>query len=120
MDTKIFELRAPATLIVLMAIKMHVYNEAERYLMTRSGYGRSNYDFNKYIMVFPIDGGGKSLATTDAYKQTIEEIRLAHMYIIKHFDELEDGQVIDVEFITGKVNYPKTPERIELLEGDFL
>lgn len=120
MDCKVFELRAPATLIVLLAIKLGVYNEAERYLVSRSGYGRNNNDFNRYIMLFPIDGGGESFATTDPYKHGIAEMRIAHQYIRENFDQLDDGQVIDIEFITGKVDYPKTPERIEIVEGDFL
>jgi hypothetical protein len=38
-------------------------------------------------------------------------MRYAHYYIQEHFDELEDGQVIDAEFIRGERPAPRVSER---------
>ena len=39
-------------------------------------------------------------------------IRKAHFYIIEHWNELRDGDVVDVEFILGERDKPKIAERI--------
>ena len=35
---------------------------------------------------------------------------VAHKWILENFDRLDDGQVIDVEFILGITDHPKEPE----------
>ena len=37
--------------------------------------------------------------------------QVAHQYIIDHFDELESGAVVDVEFILKETTEPKKSER---------
>ena len=37
---------------------------------------------------------------------------IAHNYVLDHFDELEDGDVVDVEFILGETEVKKTSERL--------
>jgi hypothetical protein len=111
-DSKLFELRAPATLIVLMATKLGTTDLSESYLLSRSGFGRCNSDYNKYVFVYPIDGG-KGYAVTDPYEQNITEIRIVHQYIKKHYDELETGQVLDYDYIVGNTDKPKISERLE-------
>jgi len=112
MDSKVFELRAPATIMVIMATRLEVFNEAERYLLSRSGFGRNNNDFKKYIMLQCLDGG-TSTASTDPYKHGIRELRIVHCYIYEMFDQLDDGQVLDIDFILGNTFEPKQPERIQ-------
>jgi hypothetical protein len=114
MVIKIFEIRSPATLIVVMAIKLSAANEAERYLLSRSGYGRSNKDYETYIMLQRIDMD-TNCATTDPYKQDIYELREAHLFIKKNFDILKNGAVIDIEYITGKTSKPKDAERLDFI-----
>jgi hypothetical protein len=36
----------------------------------------------------------------------------AHRYIEEHFDELQDGSVVDVEFILGETPTPKISESV--------
>jgi hypothetical protein len=36
----------------------------------------------------------------------------AHHYIYDHFDELDDGDVVDVEFILGETAIKKVSERL--------
>jgi hypothetical protein len=66
MDSKIFEIRAEGTLMVVLATQVSASNEAERYLLGRSGFGNCNIDCKKYIIVQHIDGG-EGYATTDPY-----------------------------------------------------
>lgn len=36
----------------------------------------------------------------------------AHKYIVEHWDELRDGDVVDVEFILGETSVKKESERV--------
>ena len=36
---------------------------------------------------------------------------VAHNYIIEHWHELKDGDVVDVQFILGETKAPKVSER---------
>ena len=110
MRSKVFEMRAPATFIVLMATQMEASTEAERWLLARAGYGKTYEEQGKYYLVQNVDGGINK-ATTDPYEQEYNEIRTAHQFIIKHFDELKCGAVIDVEYILGITDKPKITER---------
>ena len=40
-------------------------------------------------------------------------MQTAHLYIEKNFDALKDGDVVDVQFILGESDKPKTSERNE-------
>jgi hypothetical protein len=109
MESKLFELRAPATCMPIMAVRLNAENEAEAWLLRRSGYGLWPSDWQGYIFVFPIEREGK--AVTDPFKQDCEELRIAHLYISEHFDELERGAVIDVDYIQGRTSEPKKSDR---------
>lgn len=37
---------------------------------------------------------------------------IAHCWIIRHFAELRDGDVVDVQFILGESAQPKVSERL--------
>jgi hypothetical protein len=109
METKLFEVRAPATCIPIMAIKLDAVSEAEAWLLGKSGYGLNPLSWQNYIFMFPVEYEGK--ATTDPFKQDCEELRIAHMYINEHFDELEPGAVIDTDFTTGRTAEPAKSDR---------
>jgi hypothetical protein len=107
MISKIFEVRSPATLIVIIATKLKAENQQTAALLSHSGYGQTNKDIERYILVTAIDGGGGGIATTDAYKHHCEELRVAHIYINEHFSDLENGSVLDVDYIRGTSDKPK-------------
>lgn len=112
MEVKLFEVRAPATCMPVMAIKLsasYEAYEAEAWLLRTSGYGATAYSWTNYIFVFPIGREGR--AVTDPYKQDCEELHQAHLYIDEHFDELEPGAVIDTSFITGRTTEPVKSDR---------
>lgn len=107
MITKLFEVRDSGTFIPMIAIKLSPQNEAERYLLARAGFGRSVEDHLKYVLFSSLTGGEM---TSDPYNWPNRTRQVAHNFIIEHFDELENGQVIDIQFILGETSEPKTSE----------
>ena len=111
LDTKVLEIRDVATFIPMLGVNINPAAEddgSQRWLMRRCGYpcdGRPN------IILTRLDGGGH--ATNDPYdwggSRTYAN---AHNYIIEHWDELRDGDVVDVEFILGEKPVKKVSERL--------
>ena len=83
------------------------------YIHWRSGYPR---DGTAIIMMRLAD----QKATVDPYDWGPHDRthKVAHDYIYKHFDELEDGSVVDVQFILGETEKPKISERLDYIQGD--
>lgn len=128
MKTKLLEIRDEGTFIpmlcidmmhdVLTAEEMVGLTEAElrnrvediagqRYLLRRCGYpcdGRPN------IAMTPLDAGGKP-CWNDPYGWSGRTFPVAHNYIIEHWHELRDGDVVDVAFILGETTERKRSER---------
>lgn len=106
MNSKLFELRDRGTFVPVMVTKVEPANEQEMYLLRRSGYGIPS----DLVIMTGLDGG-LDKATCDPYDWGSNRTRLvAHKYIAEHFDELESGAVIDVEFILGETTKPKISE----------
>jgi hypothetical protein len=111
MNTKTFEVRDRGTFIPILAIRLEPSNEADRYLLARAGYGTTPEEQRAFILLARITGGEGSVQC-DPYEwpggaRTIPE---AHRWLINHFDEVESGAVIDVEFILGETTAPKVSE----------
>ena len=51
------------------------------------------------------------MATADPFKQEIHELQVAHRYVNQHFDDLEPGAVLDVDYIEGRREKPRKPDR---------
>lgn len=99
--TKLFEIRDRGTFIPAMAIRV---SGADGYLMRRAGFG----DVPMVYLVM--------LATEkcryDPYNwDNMRTMGNAHNYIMDHWDTLNDGDVIDVEFILGETAAPKVSEQ---------
>jgi len=118
MIVKALEIRDAATFIPVIAIKMvpdYVFRfdetNPERYLLRRSGY---NFDDPSVVLCRMNCSGVDRNATYDPYawgNQT-RTMPVAHDYITKNFDNLNSGDVVDVEFILGETKQPKQSERI--------
>lgn len=122
MEVKALEIRDDGTFIPALAVDMNptpspsslsshgrAPDDAQRWLLRRCGYacdGRPN------IILTRLDGNGR-MATNDyyAYGPNDRTWRYAHKYIIEHWNELKDGDVVDVEFILGERPEPKRSER---------
>lgn len=103
---KAFEVRDSATFIPLLAVDINPDNAAQRWLMRRCGYA---CDDRPNAIITRLDGSGK--ATNDPYEWGDRTYASAHNYIIEHWDELSDGDVVDVEFILGETTTKKLSER---------
>lgn len=113
MKTKLLEIRDRATFIPALAIQYDSEIESERYLLARAGYGRTRGDHQRYIALCKIDGGLGHI-TTDIYDWVgSRTMQIAHDHIIKNWDQIKSGDVIDVEFILGEIQIEKISERLE-------
>jgi hypothetical protein len=106
MNTKLFEVRDAGTFIPVIATRMVSDDEKEAYLLNRGGYSRSI----PLVLLTRIgrEDRGCHFASFEWRDLTMQT---AHDYISAHFDELESGAVIDVEFIRGLRAKPKVSER---------
>lgn len=106
MQAKLFEIRDRGTFFPALAVKIEAANEAERYLIRRAGFSLPSdmvyfaHMEDKLIHYDHFEWGGN------------RSRHFAHEYIAKHFDELEAGSVIDVEFLLGESVAPKLSESV--------
>lgn len=106
MEAKALEIRDEGTFIPCLAVDMNPENDIQRWYLRRVGYpcnGEPN------VIVTRLSGEGQ--ATNDPYAWIGRTWPVAHDYIIKHWRELKDGSVIDVQFILGETPVPKRSER---------
>lgn len=106
MIAKCLEVRDRMTFIPVVAINTAPANEGQRYLLRRAGY---NAEGATVILVSLNDCRGQN----DPYEWNSRTMGSAHVYIEAHWDELNDGDVVDVEFILGETTEPKKSERDE-------
>lgn len=133
MTSKIVEIRDSGTFIPALAIRLGSPNERERYLLARSGFGRTMEDQSEYIVLCKINGGEPCAAHIDPFSwgQNPRTMFVAHMYLLNRqkelnasfpfehdFDSLPKGALIDVEYILGIRSEPKKSEaEFALSEG---
>lgn len=106
MKTKLIEIRDIGTMIIALCVDMNPDNEAQRLALRRYGYpcdGRPN------IVITHANAHGQA-ATNDPYAWGDRTWATAHDYVIRRWDELQDGSVVDVEFILGETTEPKVSE----------
>jgi|WetSurMetagenome_2_1015567.scaffolds.fasta_scaffold437084_2 hypothetical protein len=104
METKLFEMRAAATNIPVLAVRLNPTNAKDTWLLGRAGYGMHGYSQAKYIMVMKLEG--EPDASTQEYSHESHAMQVTQKYLNEHFDDLESGAVIDTQFIEGKTFTP--------------
>ena len=109
MITKTIEVRDQATFIPMLAIKLCPGNSQDRYLLSRAGYGKSAEQQGSYIL---LAGLHDTRASYDPYNWGDKTRQTAHIWLTKHFDEIESGVVVDVQFIVGETSVPKLTEAV--------
>lgn len=105
MITKLIEIRDSGTNIQALAIKMHADTDVELPFLARNGFKDS-----KLVYLLKI---GTQEAHYDPFEWRRRDPRTmfhAHRYIQDHFDELPAYGVVDVEYILGETDKPKTSE----------
>ena len=104
---KFLEIRDRATCITAIAVKFSPESEQERWLLMTAGFGNLVVEQQEYVLFGSINGGARDIFT-DPYKQKgCRTMCIAHLYVRDNFNELKNGQVIDVEFILGETDKPK-------------
>lgn len=107
MKVKVLELRDIGTFIPLLCVDMNAEEVSQRYLLRRCGYPCDNKP-NIAITRLAADG---DRCSNDPYYWCDRTRATAHKYIIEHWNELADGDVVDVEWILGERDTPKLSER---------
>ncbi|MDX2277737.1 MAG: hypothetical protein NW206_19980 [Hyphomonadaceae bacterium] len=115
MICKLFEIRDRATCITALAIRPGFEGCAKgddaraqrRYHLSRCGY-----DWRNPRSVLLGDMNGRKPFNVDPYDWGDRTWTLAHLHIEQHFDELEDGAVIDVRVLAGEASEPAAPDRL--------
>jgi hypothetical protein len=108
MEVKCFEIRDKNTFVPVICLRPVPDNEAQRYLLRRDGYRADNTE----SCIIMIDAQCRGVAY-DPYNWTKDPRtkRNAHDYIARHWDDLRDGEVVDVEYILGETRTKKISER---------
>lgn len=112
MEAKTFEVRDRATFLPMLAVRLNPGNEGDRYLLSRTGYGRTSTEQGRYILLTALTGGEGSY---DPFGWGSNRTRkIAHQHIVENWDLLESGQVIDVQYILGETAESKQSEAVEV------
>lgn len=108
MEIKLLEIRDRMTFIQAIAISTKPSNHGQRYLLASAGYGSDSA-----CILFGY-AGGKGQLTYNAHDWPDSRTMYnAHKYVKEHFDELKDGDVVDVEFILGETEEKKISQQFE-------
>ena len=107
MQVKILEIRDEGTFIPVLCVDMNTDIAEQHYYLHRCGYPL-DWRPNIAMTNLNMDGGP---AWNDPYAWGGRTYPVAHHYIIEHWDELKDGDVVDVSFILGESKAPKVSER---------
>jgi len=107
-EVKFFEVRDKGTFIPVVCLygNMVETEEPERWLLARAGW----VEDQTFCYLAPLTG--RNEIHYDPYKwQGSRTFAVAHEHIRENWGELENGSVIDVEFILGLTDAPKESER---------
>ena len=111
MITKLFEIRDRATFIPVLATKIEHENEVSSYLLHRAGLTKPFNSDPFFVLLCEINRGSGECQVVP-YDWIGRTMVTAHRYIIVNWEKLEDGDVIDVEFILGETKVKKGSERV--------
>jgi hypothetical protein len=109
-ETKLVEVRDIGTFIPALVIRMTAENESQGYLMGRAGFLKPPLQFQPSVILMKLSDQ-EATADSYAWKSGARTMPVAHEWLLDHFDDIEDGSVVDVEFILGETNEPKKSER---------
>lgn len=108
MKIKLLEVRDRATFIPAFAMLPTPANDAQRYLLRRAGYSCSPDDS---LIIFGYLRTGECHYSPYQWETISRTMRAAHEHVAGNWPDLEDGDVIDVEFILGETTEKKISER---------
>lgn len=110
MEIRLFEIRDRATFIPAMAIRLGgKETPREIKLLASAGFGAEAASHEDYILLLHLDGGTGQF-TSDRYEWNSRTMQIAHEYLYEHWDDLQSGEVVDVQHILGETAEPVTSE----------
>lgn len=103
MICKAFEVRDEGTHISVLAIQLAPGNHREELILGRTGHMM----LNEYHVVL-MDLGNMPYPATifPGNHPGGRTLKYVHDYIKRHFDVLDSGKVLDVQFLMGETDYP--------------
>lgn len=108
MITKVLEIRDECTCIPALAVQMVAAGPVEARFLWRCGYPRGENACPPSVILVKLSNVE---ANSDpyhwSYARTMSE---AHKWIVEHFGDLKDGDVVDVRVILGETAKPAEPE----------
>jgi len=108
METKLIEIRDRGTKIVALATRMVPATPRESALLSWCGYGPAT---PLVVLAYADpDNGGRTECHHDPVEWRLHRGRTmqrAHLHLQDHWDDVEDGGVVDVEYVAGEVDAPK-------------
>lgn len=107
-ETKLFEIRDRATFIPAIGISLNP--EAEDEYLWRS----ASWVFDTLIGLARLQDLNLVTCVYD-WGERSRTMFTAHRYIESHWEELKSGDIVDVEFILGETDKPKTSQALEEL-----
>lgn len=107
METKILEVRDEATMMLMLCVNMNPGSDYERKALRREGYPCSG---QPNILMTRLSGHGEASNDPYGWHTSARTVPQAHDFIIKHWADLNDGDVVDVEFILGEATTMKVSE----------
>jgi hypothetical protein len=111
MEVKCLEIRDHNTFCPVICIRPVPCNEHQRYLLRRDGY--SGNDDESCIILIQTQCRGVAYDPYD-WPGDPRTYRVAHNYIRDYWRALNDGDVIDVEFILGESAAKKISESVSV------
>jgi hypothetical protein len=114
MEAKTIEIRDVDTFIPALAIQLAGRDEAEEYLLGRSGFSGASPWGGPHVILMPLEDLGRAGYDPTFRGRTYSTV---HLYLITHWSDVRSGQVLDVEFLRGETSKPKVSERLEEVEG---
>jgi hypothetical protein len=108
MEVKCLEIRDANTFLPVICIRPVAANDRQRYLLRRDGYSA---DASERCVIL-IDAQCRGVSYDPYHWPGDTRTKpVAHDYIERHWHELRDGDVVDVQFIIGETTERKRSER---------
>ena len=105
MEQKFVEIRDKGTFVPALAIRL---SGDDHYLARRAGFGSPPGGPEERLVILVLLSTMK--CEYDPYAWGGRTYPVAHNWLQEHFDEHENGGVVDVEFILGESEAPKRSE----------
>ena len=107
MKAKTIEIRDRATCIPALAVQLGPACESDCRLFARAGFGPDPFSQGGYVVLVHLTD---MRAQWDPHAWGGRTMPVAHDYLVRKFEDVTTGDVVDVEFILGETAERKASE----------